>query len=216
MHTREAVLDSAEYLFALNGLSRTSLECIARHANFSRGAVYAHFRNKGDVFQAIVERAWQPVHDSLFLCSTTDSTSRLCALRDAVISTLRVLASDSRQRRVADIVLNKSEFVDENSRAVLFARLTAESTISNIQRVLTQGIQMEELSSDLDVPVMAQIVHSQISGMVHDLLRFPDLSPLHNCILAVNLLFDLIVNRYAKITDNNELSCRIIGSAKTA
>ncbi|MDH4764171.1 TetR family transcriptional regulator [Pseudomonas sp. CBMAI 2609] len=39
-YNRQTILDAAEALFITNGVSRTSLEMIARECGFTRGAVY--------------------------------------------------------------------------------------------------------------------------------------------------------------------------------
>ena len=59
--TRAALLDAAEEVFLERGVSRASLEVISRRAGVTRGALYWHFRNKGDLFRAMLERvptAW--------------------------------------------------------------------------------------------------------------------------------------------------------------
>ena len=58
--TRQALLDAAERLFEARGVSRTSLQDIASAAGLTRGAVYWHFRDKADLFDA----RYQPVPDS--------------------------------------------------------------------------------------------------------------------------------------------------------
>ncbi len=49
--TREALLDAAEVLFAQRGVSRTSLQEIAKAAGMTRGAVYWHFKDKARAVQ---------------------------------------------------------------------------------------------------------------------------------------------------------------------
>lgn len=51
-HTREALLDAAELVFAQRGVSRTSLQEIAKAAGLTRGAVYWHFKDKAELFNA--------------------------------------------------------------------------------------------------------------------------------------------------------------------
>src|SRR3546814_5584646 len=63
--TRELLLDAAEELFLRKGVSRTSLEEIARAAGMTRGAVYWHFRNKCDLFQAMHQRVELPLDEML-------------------------------------------------------------------------------------------------------------------------------------------------------
>ncbi|MFM0203698.1 TetR family transcriptional regulator [Paraburkholderia fungorum] len=50
--TRNQILDAAEWVFAEHGVAHTSLEDVAVRAGFTRGAIYGHFRNKGELFVA--------------------------------------------------------------------------------------------------------------------------------------------------------------------
>lgn len=54
--TRSALLDAAEEVFAERGFGQSSLERIAEHAGYTRGAVYANFAGKDDLFLAVLDR----------------------------------------------------------------------------------------------------------------------------------------------------------------
>ncbi|MFJ8530390.1 TetR/AcrR family transcriptional regulator [Bacillus sp. NPDC094106] len=54
--TRQLLLESAVETFAKLGFHGASVDKIAEHAGFSKGAVYAHFHTKEDLFLAIVEQ----------------------------------------------------------------------------------------------------------------------------------------------------------------
>lgn len=58
-HTRTLLLDAAEELFARRGLGAAALEDIADAAGYTRGAIYAHFGGKEELFLAVVERQRQ-------------------------------------------------------------------------------------------------------------------------------------------------------------
>src|SRR5258708_2193738 len=53
--TRRAILDACLKLFARHGFSTTSIDDIASAAGITKGAVYWHFENKEELFQAILE-----------------------------------------------------------------------------------------------------------------------------------------------------------------
>lgn len=55
-HTRTLLLDAAEELFARKGFSGAPLEEIAETAGYTRGAIYAHFGGKEELFLAVIER----------------------------------------------------------------------------------------------------------------------------------------------------------------
>ncbi|MFC4857760.1 TetR/AcrR family transcriptional regulator [Actinophytocola glycyrrhizae] len=54
--TRARLLAAAEDVFAEQGFGRTTLEQIAERAGYTRGAVYANFASKDDLFLAVLER----------------------------------------------------------------------------------------------------------------------------------------------------------------
>ena len=54
--TRQKLLDSATRVFAKKGFAAATIEEIAARAGFTRGAFYANFADKGDVFMTILER----------------------------------------------------------------------------------------------------------------------------------------------------------------
>ncbi len=54
--TRQLLLESAVETFAQLGFHGASVDKIAEHAGFSKGAVYAHFNSKEELFLAILEQ----------------------------------------------------------------------------------------------------------------------------------------------------------------
>jgi AcrR family transcriptional regulator len=54
--TRAALLDAGHAVFLHYGFHGTSLDRVAAEAGFTKGAVYAHFTTKADLFLAILER----------------------------------------------------------------------------------------------------------------------------------------------------------------
>ena len=56
LNTRAELLEAARKVFARDGFERARLEDIAEEAGKTRGAFYAHFEDKEDVFFAIFEQ----------------------------------------------------------------------------------------------------------------------------------------------------------------
>lgn len=55
LNTRKAILNSARRLFSRRGFERTSLSDIAKYAGVTRGAIYWHFEDKGELLCALCE-----------------------------------------------------------------------------------------------------------------------------------------------------------------
>ena len=54
--TKNTLINIAKKYFTEYGFAHTSLEAIVKEANMTRGAVYHHFKNKKDLFLAVLEQ----------------------------------------------------------------------------------------------------------------------------------------------------------------
>ncbi|MBN1573355.1 MAG: TetR/AcrR family transcriptional regulator [Deltaproteobacteria bacterium] len=61
--TREKILDAAKELFAENGFEETTTHLIASGAGISIGGVYAHFKNKEEIFLHVLERRSREIYN---------------------------------------------------------------------------------------------------------------------------------------------------------
>lgn len=53
LQTREKIINAARGVFFQNGVSRSSLNAVARAASMTRGAIYWHFKDKEELFLAV-------------------------------------------------------------------------------------------------------------------------------------------------------------------
>src|SRR6476646_831039 len=96
--TRSALLDAAEHVFLAQGVAGTSLNDIALAAGTTRGAIYWHFKDKADLFNAMMARVTLPL-ESAFEQSAGDADP-LAGMRECMLRALRHTAGDEQTRRV--------------------------------------------------------------------------------------------------------------------
>src|SRR5271168_1266644 len=59
--TRAKLIEAAAAVIGEKGFDRASLEEIAARAEMTRGAVYGNFKDKEELFLAVVETRWKPI-----------------------------------------------------------------------------------------------------------------------------------------------------------
>ena len=111
--TREQLLDAAERVFRERGVAHTSLAEVAAAAGVTRGAVYWHFRDKADLFDAMCERVQLPMEAMLACAGEIRQKDPLGALRALAVNGLVRLATDARTQAVFDVIFHKCEFAAE-------------------------------------------------------------------------------------------------------
>lgn len=113
LETRCAILDAAERVFQEKGVSHTSLADIATAAGVTRGAIYWHFKNKADLFDAMIQRLIEPFEAELDEMQQREWPNPLEFLRAMVHAMLDRVAGDPRFHRVFEIAWHKCEYVGE-------------------------------------------------------------------------------------------------------
>ena len=111
--TRNALLDAAERVFYDKGVSRASLDDIAREAGATRGAIYWHFKDKVDLFAAMLERVTLPLEQSHREDGVELGGDPVLQLRTMLHDVLHAVVHDERARRVFEIALYKVEYAQE-------------------------------------------------------------------------------------------------------
>jgi len=171
--TRERLLDAAELVFSEKGVSRTSLSDIAEAAGASRGAIYWHFKNKADLFNAMMDRTTLPMEDSLQQIGLDAGQDPLVELQRAILDAMRKISTDERTRRVFEVATLKVEYVDE-LLAVKERHLQCYvENSSQVQRSLEQAAVRRAMPLRLPPQVAAQGLHALMVGLIHTWLLAP-------------------------------------------
>jgi len=138
--TRHNLLDAAEHLFQAQGVSGTSLADIAQAAGTTRGAIYHHFEDKADLFNAMMERVTMPLETTLAEVGlqAARQDDPLKSLRDSMAHALKQTAQDERTRRVFEVATHKVEYVDE-MRAVRERHLRVRNACMAMTRAALQA-----------------------------------------------------------------------------
>ena len=136
--TRSLILDTAELVFEQRGVSGTSLNEIAKTAGLTRGAIYWHFQNKADLFNAMMERATMPLEqtDVAGFKDPDTTPAQICA---GFVDVLRRVVRDPQLRRVFDIATHKVEYVGEMDAVRLRHLEWRNECIADIERVLKRA-----------------------------------------------------------------------------
>ncbi|ACC69669.1 TetR family transcriptional regulator [Paraburkholderia phymatum] len=172
--TRTRILDAAEQVFSEKGVSRTSLADIAQTAGVTRGAIYWHFANKGELFTEMFDRVLLPLDELKAASVDPNEADPLGRLIEICTVCLRDTANDPHRRRVFDILFHKCEFVEEMGPVMARYQNTMREGLTNIQTCMRNAISKGQLPADMNVPVAASMVHAFISGSLKDMLFVPE------------------------------------------
>lgn len=181
--TRHSLLDAAELLFQAHGVSRTSLNDIAQAAGTTRGAIYWHFKDKADLFNAMMERTTLPLEQEL-ACLGDRAHERedpLLALRASMLSVLCKTATDPQLRRVFEVATLQVEY-NEEMRAVRERHLRVRNACM-AQTAQSLEAAAQRLGKPLPMPLYnaALGLHVMFDGLLQNWLLDPSAFDLEAC-----------------------------------
>lgn len=167
--TRHRLLDAAERLFHRQGVSQTSLQQIATEGGATRGAIYWHFKDKADLFNAMMERVTLPLEQSLQQVPEQQGDP-LTALRHATRAALVQMRDDAQLRRVVEIAMQKVEYVDE-LHAVRERHLSVRNQcVNDMGRALRLAARQQRVRLRLPAGRAAEGLHALIDGLIFNWL----------------------------------------------
>ena len=170
--TRSHILDTAELVFEQRGVSGTSLHEIAKAAGVTRGAIYWHFEDKADLFNAMMERATMPLEEGgAFGFEKTDLT--LAQMRDGFVAVLHQVVADPQMKRVFGIATHKVEYIGEMD-AVRERHLSVRNgCLADVERTLKQAMKRGELSRRVPARAAAVGLHALLDGLLQNWMLDP-------------------------------------------
>jgi TetR/AcrR family acrAB operon transcriptional repressor len=173
LETRERILDAAEMLFQRRGVSRTSLQDIAQQAELTRGAIYWHFKDKAEMFNAMMERATMPLEQSMDCAAESRPDAPLEQMRWGLLNAFHATVHDERTRRVFEIAMHRVEYVDE-LLAVRDRHLAVRNrSLDDIERGLKQAVALGQLPAGVHTRVAAVALLSIVDGLIQNWILDP-------------------------------------------
>lgn len=176
--TRNRILDTAEQVFAKKGVSRTSLADIADAAGVTRGAIYWHFKNKADLFDAMMQRVHLPMEEISARARSDEIDDPLDKVRSCTLAVLTRLTSDPQCQRVFDIACHKVEYVDD--MAPLRERHVEgrSECLAQIERGFREAAKRGLLGAWVNPRFAAIGLHALVDGLITNWVLDPKYLPL--------------------------------------
>jgi TetR/AcrR family acrAB operon transcriptional repressor len=189
--TRESLLVAALQVFRERGVAHTRLSDVAERAGVTRGAIYWHFKDKAELFQAVCERGTLPVEALLAEASQSVQRDPLATVRQLALMALTRLAQHADTQAMFDVIFHKCEFTEELAPVVAKNDADRAACLSQVQQLFEQAVACGQLPADTDTFLATQGLHAYMVGLMHEWVLNPEsydlaacAQPLLDCYLA--------------------------------
>ncbi|MDN6320973.1 MAG: TetR family transcriptional regulator [Marinobacter sp.] len=172
--TREQLIDAAEIVFHRKGVAQTSLNDIAKEAKLTRGAIYWHFKNKQDIFKAMLDRqtlTFEQINPALEASGEEDSLARL---QQSILHVIHDIEHNPHRRLVYEIIFQKCEITAQNEPIGSLLKENALIGSERMREAFNTAVQNRKLPQNLDTDSAITHLQVQVTGMVYLWLLMPE------------------------------------------
>ena len=173
LETRSRILDAAERVFSEHGVSRTSLGDVAHAAGVTRGAIYWHFKDKGDLFTAMVSRITLPMEAMVARSSDESVEDPIGSLKKCAVSALMRTATDPQVQRVFDVVTHKCEYLGEMAGVNNRVSAAQKGCVDRAEQAIRNAIRRGQLPSSVNPRLAAICLDAMLYGLISNWLANP-------------------------------------------
>lgn len=171
--TRDRILDAAEVEFERGGVSRTSLQQIARAAGVTRGAIYWHFQDKADLFNAMMSRVTLPLEMEIRRSGDESLQDPVAQIRGSFLAALQATSSDAQLRRVIEIALYKVEHGGELQGVRERRRLGLSERVKQVEQGFRRAARRTPFAGGVPARHAAIGLHALVDGLIHHWMLDP-------------------------------------------
>jgi AcrR family transcriptional regulator len=168
--TRERILASAARLFAQQGFEGSSMPAIAKASRITAGAIYKHFRSKGELLLEVVKRSFESA--PLFVQSSSQNSAAGTSFALPRLASMYT-GPELKLVRQLSIEVHSAASKDPEVRRVL--ALSNQVAIQHIRDTIALAQSQNELDPKLDADLVARLFCTFVMGLLHMDTLLPEL-----------------------------------------
>lgn len=168
--TREFIIDEAYRLFLNHSYEAVSISMISDAIGFTKGALYHHFRNKEELYRAVIDKHF-PISN---VAVDVDNISLEEYTKVCIEHTHKILkaifGSDDKfvpvnyLSLIADSFRHYKGFSEDRTKFI-------DDAVKHVEIIVKNAIKRGEIRSDINIKVVALQYFSLSIGLAGDLIR---------------------------------------------
>lgn len=166
LKTKEHLMLAALETFYSKGIARSSLNEIAQAAGVTRGALYWHFKNKEDLFDAIFQRIFNDIDAHIEQDMENLDSNALECFRLMNMRFFNRLENNAIHQKFFNVLFFKCEHTAQNHAIIELVKKYQALWLEKLNCILNRCIQDKILPADLDIELAIIYLRSVLDGII--------------------------------------------------
>ncbi|WP_162846913.1 TetR family transcriptional regulator [Marinicella litoralis] len=167
--TKEKILTGALDCFSEQGYFNTSLDEIAKRAAVTRGAIYWHFKNKPEIFDALHGLLHEPFIQLILEDLEHDTEEPISQLKLLCIKLLNNLDENKTKTRIMKLFFE----CDYSGHLAQFKKTHQDKKLNSLklfEQYFERAIQRKQLNPKTDPQILTLTLHCFLKGLLFEYL----------------------------------------------
>lgn len=187
--TKKAILSAAVEVFSQRGVAKASLEEIARKADVTRGAVYWHFKNKMEIFDALHESLHTPFIERILEGLEAEHPNPIGQLQALCTNLLLELDQDEFRKKSLTLFMLKCDYSGELQHRQEANTRAKYEKMQAFSGYFQKAIETGQLPANTDASDYTVAMNCYIRGIVTEYLEAPEAFDMPNKAPALMEIF---------------------------
>ncbi|WP_137165477.1 TetR family transcriptional regulator [Salinimonas lutimaris] len=193
--TKQAILTAAINVFSERGVAKASLEEVAKAADVTRGAVYWHFKNKIEIFDALHTELHTPFIQRILEGLEVEHPNPVSQLQDICTNLILELDQDEQLCKAIRLFMFKCDYSGDLAQCKERHNLQKLEKLKVFAAYFEKARYQKMISVNAKPKILALSVNCFIRGVVTEYLESPQEFNLQDDLpLMMQLFFDSILN----------------------
>jgi TetR/AcrR family transcriptional regulator, acrAB operon repressor len=161
--TRLAIITAARKTFAEKGVTKTSLDDVAKAAGVTRGAIYWHFEDKNALFYAMKHQTALPLIDKRE--EKLSDADPFTGIENMMVMMLESIENDENTRTCFEIMNFRCEYVNELQSMLPHMMSCLEDLKTQLTHTFTRAAQLNQLNTNISPEMAATLTCVFLYGL---------------------------------------------------
>lgn len=172
--TKQAILNAAVYHFSEDGFAKATLENIAKTANVTRGAIYWHFDNKVEIFDALHEQIHKSFLEMILEDAKINHPEPIKQLQDLCIHVFLDLDKNEEKKRILQLFLIKCDYSGELAPLQEIHIAKKKECTGLFETYFQKAIDLKQINTEFSPDLLTTALSGYLKGILYEYLTDPE------------------------------------------
>ncbi|MBV7274762.1 TetR/AcrR family transcriptional regulator [Clostridiaceae bacterium UIB06] len=166
------IIDAAERVFFEKGIQQSTMDEIAREAEFSKRTIYIYFQSKDQIYYEIMLRAFRVLNNmlgkSLENKESATSIEKINVIAETFIEFIR--SQPNYFKVIVDYENQESDFKNQD-KVITECYKEGEKSLNILKEIISKGIEEGSILENININYTIVILWSSIAGIFNSIVK---------------------------------------------